>query len=108
MYNLVQDPEIRNLVAMKAFSIPAMGVFSALAFITSTIASPHGGRPMNRRQDGDYFVIRGVTGTGVQPRLEIRNLEKQTEQWNLFILAMDRFQNMNQNDKLSFYKIAGK
>ena len=33
--------------------------------------------------------------------------EKKEDQWNLFLLGLWRFQNMNQKDKLSYYQIAG-
>jgi hypothetical protein len=43
----------------------------------------------------------------VQPRLELRELEKDTETWNMFLLAFARFQAMDQSDKVSYFKVAG-
>ncbi|KAF1973430.1 Di-copper centre-containing protein [Bimuria novae-zelandiae CBS 107.79] len=44
---------------------------------------------------------------GQFPRLEIRELKKNADQWNLFLLAMERFQNKPKNDPMSYYQIAG-
>ena len=61
------------------------------------------------KRDNAYFSVLGVKGLidGTHPRLEIRELEKKEDQWNLFLLGLWRFQNMNQKDKLSYYQIAG-
>lgn len=59
-----------------------------------------------RQGPGSYFAITGPTG-GVQPRLEIRDLEKTGEMWNLYLLAMTEFQAMDQHDIASYYQIAG-
>ena len=44
---------------------------------------------------------------GQYPRLEIRDLKKNADQWNLFLLAMERFQNKPKDDPMSYYQIAG-
>ncbi|OCL02739.1 Di-copper centre-containing protein [Glonium stellatum] len=62
---------------------------------------------MKIRQAGSYFSITGVKVGGVQARLEIRELEQQPEMWNLFLLGLDRYKAMDQNDKLSYFQIAG-
>ncbi|ORX94962.1 hypothetical protein BCR34DRAFT_525763 [Clohesyomyces aquaticus] len=59
-----------------------------------------------RQSPGSYFAITGATG-GVYPRLEIRELEKTGEMWNLYLLAMISFQGTNQDDIASYYQIAG-
>lgn len=61
------------------------------------------------KRDSAHFSVLGVKGLvdGTHPRLEIRDLEKKEDQWNLFLLGLWRFQNMNQKDKLSYYQIAG-
>ncbi|KAF2196129.1 Di-copper centre-containing protein [Delitschia confertaspora ATCC 74209] len=53
-----------------------------------------------------YIKITGVTGT-VQPRLEIRDLKKNADQWNLFLLGMQRFMAKPKSDPLSFYQVTG-
>ena len=64
-----------------------------------------------RRQDGIFSVL-GISGLGVstiQPRLEIRDLERyHPDQWNVFLLGLQRFQSVSQDDKLSYFQIAGK
>jgi tyrosinase len=63
-----------------------------------------------RRQDGGFFSVLGVAGVGGDssyPRLEIRELEKNTDQWNLYLLSLRRLQNVAQSDKLSYYQVAG-
>lgn len=55
-----------------------------------------------------YFSVVGIQGTGVHPRLELRQLEKKPEMWSLFLQALARFQATDQSDQLSFYQVAGK
>lgn len=62
-----------------------------------------------RRQtsSGGYTPVTGITGFGTPPRLEIRQLQKNVDQFNLYILALDRFMKANETDKLSYYQISG-
>jgi hypothetical protein len=56
------------------------------------------------------YPVLGVRGLGVgttHPRLEIRELERNKDQLNVYLLGLQRLQNMAQNDKLSYYQIAG-
>ncbi|GAB7324456.1 hypothetical protein MBLNU13_g08380t2 [Cladosporium sp. NU13] len=67
---------------------------------------------LNRRQSpanssGGYTVVTGIQGTGTQPRLEIRQLEKNPDHWNIYLLGMNRFMRSNQSEKLSYYQVAG-
>lgn len=62
-----------------------------------------------KRQD-EFFSVLGVAGfeeNAVHPRLEIRQLEKDEDQWNVYLLGLRRFQSIAQNDKLSYYQVAG-
>ena len=59
-----------------------------------------------RQGPGSYYAITGATG-GVHPRLEVRELEKTGEMWNLYLLAMRDFQAIDQNVIDSWYQIAG-
>lgn len=52
-------------------------------------------------------VITGITALGVQPRLEIRQLQQNTDQWNIFLLGLARFQATDQSSLTSYYQIAG-
>lgn len=60
-----------------------------------------------RQSSGPYTAVTGVTGFGSQPRLEIRQLEKNVDQFNLYILGLDRFMKADESQKLSYYQIAG-
>jgi tyrosinase len=72
----------------------------------------HAEQWLTRRQSSanssGYTVVTGIQGTGVQPRLEIRQLEKNADQWNVFLLGLNRFMRSNQSEKLSYYQVAGK
>ena len=62
-----------------------------------------------RRQDGIYPVL-GVRGHGLNntaPRLEIRELQRNPDLFNLYLLGLQRWQNTSQDDKLSYFQIAG-
>lgn len=60
------------------------------------------------KADDSYFSVVGVQGTGVHPRQELRELEKDTALWNIFLQAFARFQAMDQSEKVSYYQIAGR
>jgi tyrosinase len=57
--------------------------------------------------DDSYFSVVGIQGTGIYPRQELRELEKDTETWNMFLQAFARFQAMDQDEKISYFQIAG-
>ena len=80
------------------------------AAAASTLASLGHGSPFpsfaERQAPGSYYPITGATG-GVHPRLEIRELQKNAEMYNLFLLALADFQALNQNNIDSYYQIAG-
>jgi tyrosinase len=73
-----------------------------------------------KRDIGPYLAISGVCSTGTNwwgdcdsngrqsyPRLEIRQLARNSDQWNLYLLGMERFQSKDKNDKLSYYQVSG-
>ncbi|KAF1983552.1 Di-copper centre-containing protein [Aulographum hederae CBS 113979] len=51
--------------------------------------------------------VTGAKSGGIQPRLEIRQLMRNADQWNMYLLGLDRMQKMPQNDQFSYYQIAG-
>ena len=61
---------------------------------------------LDKRQTAP-FAVDGVSGSGVQPRLEIRQLMQNANQFNIFILALQAMQQDNQSDFLSYFSIAG-
>ncbi|KAF2685861.1 Di-copper centre-containing protein [Lentithecium fluviatile CBS 122367] len=52
-------------------------------------------------------AIKGAADNGQYPRLEIRELQKKADQWNLYLLAMERFKAKPRNDRMSYYQVAG-
>ena len=98
------------MVGVHSFSTLAAAF---LTFPLSSFASPiqHSSLDLESRQANDYFVVSPVLDGGVQPRLDIRDLERKPENqemWTLFLLALQRLKNVAQSEKLSFYQIAGK
>ncbi|KAM3075779.1 hypothetical protein ACMFMG_007905 [Clarireedia jacksonii] len=64
------------------------------------------GSPFDTR--ASTYAITGVKdSSGVQPRLEIRQLAADSIQFNLFLLAMIDYQAIDQSKINSFYQIAG-
>lgn len=65
---------------------------------------------LHERADTSSFAVTGIPpkGTGPLPkRLEIRQLQQNTTQWNLYLLALNQFVNTDQSTKTSYYQIAG-
>ena len=69
-------------------------------------------KTLPRRQDTTESIVPvlGLPGLGVttvHPRLEIRELQRRPDQFNVYLLGLRRFQNTSQDDKLSYFQIAG-
>ena len=65
-----------------------------------------------KRQSPSPFVVTGVhTGSGpngsVPLRLEVREMERDSTTWTLYILGLDMLQYTNQTEMLSWYQITG-
>jgi tyrosinase len=78
--------------------------------LTTSWASPRHNSALgaiSTRQNAP-FAVTGFFGEGIQPRLEIRDLQQNPDQWNLYILGLQRMQSMDQNDFLSWFQVAGK
>ena len=72
------------------------------------LASPHTPTVDRRQGAGSTIPIVGITEFGVQPRLEIRDLESShPDQWNIYLLGLARFQATDESDELSYYHVAG-
>ena len=97
----------------------ALLAFSFLQIFVPNLASPllrheveevstdlsHG---LRRRQASDGTVaINGIQAYGIQPRLEVRQLEQNADQWNIFLLGLRLFQMTDQTNQTSYYQIAG-
>ena len=95
---------------MKSFvySVAAFTTFLSLLASTQAASNSTDGPSCGvAKADDSYFSVIGVQGTGVHPRQELRELEKDTEMWNIFLQAFARFQAMDQGEKVSYYKVAG-
>ena len=69
------------------------------------------GKSGKTRQANSFHPILGVRGLGidtVHPRLEIRELQQNKDQFNVYLLGLRRLQSVGQYDKFSYYQIAGK
>jgi tyrosinase len=51
--------------------------------------------------------LRGSESDLVCPRVEIRKLERRLDDFNVFLLGLQRLQDVPQDNKLSYYEIAG-
>ncbi|KAI9708383.1 MAG: hypothetical protein M1820_004087 [Bogoriella megaspora] len=98
------------------FSLHLAALTCILAFASSTAVRqrlPHVAEniaePMlkTRQQPSTIPITGASSGNGVQPRLEIRQLQQNADQWNLYMLGLQRMQQANQSDPLSWYQIAG-
>ncbi|GAW18090.1 hypothetical protein ANO14919_075610 [Xylariales sp. No.14919] len=94
-------------------------VLFASIFFSHGLANAHGvkgydyGHRMNLRVNKRDFGQSSIVGSlplvdgQPQPRLEIRDLQKNHDQWNLYILALSWMQYTSQDSPFSFYQIAG-
>jgi tyrosinase len=89
---------------MAVLSRPFFALTAIAALLTPSFAAPL--ENIQVRQ-ADYVAVTGAAVGGVQPRLEIRDVEANKEMFNLLLLAMKRFQDTNQEEKLSYYEISG-
>ena len=72
-------------------------------FFNSELASDSG---IEKRQGGTYAVTGATNSQTTQPRLEMRTLQQNADQWNLFLLAMQDFKGADQTLIDSYYTIA--
>src|SRR6201986_4837686 len=52
------------------------------------------------------FAVTGVLTNSISPRLEIRQLAANTDQFNFFLLAMQTLQQRNETFFLSYYQLS--
>jgi tyrosinase len=67
---------------------------------------------LHERQNNPTLPIIGAplsgTNGAIPQRIEIRKLQKNTDLWTLYLLALDMMQHTDQNSPTSWYQIAGK
>jgi hypothetical protein len=97
-----------------------VALFLLSSFLTGSLATSyhrrvHTGKQtktLSRRQNTTEPIlpVLGLPGLGittVYPRLEIRELQRSPDQFNVYLIGLRRFQNTSQDDKLSYFQIAG-
>lgn len=96
------------MIVFSTLAAIAAASSNLLSFATATPISPE--ESIHTRQDS-YYILQPLTDGGVQPRLEIREMERNPayrEVWALFLLAVERLKVTDQQSKTSFYGIAGR
>ncbi|KAI4093348.1 MAG: hypothetical protein LQ344_002936 [Seirophora lacunosa] len=98
----------------RTFSSANLGNFqqSLLAFLTLFRRAPVNNNQDTqgkfRRQAGSFAITGAPVIDGQIPqRLEIRQLRKNQPQWNLYLLALNRFEQMDHSDVRSYYQLSG-
>lgn len=109
-------------LATNMFAKPAQWLFLALLFLVS-LANAAAVQPapplhqhqvdelrelrksanlLGRRQSSNtnFTIVQGVQDTSPQPRLEMRELEKNADQWNIFMLGLNRWMKTNESEKV--------
>ncbi|KAF1994001.1 Di-copper centre-containing protein [Amniculicola lignicola CBS 123094] len=64
-------------------------------------------RELQKRANNVWIMGVPTMWSGLGTRKEIRELKKNADQWNLYLLGMERFQAKSHSDRLSYYQIAG-
>jgi tyrosinase len=87
-------------------------IFHFLCTSASTIPVPHVVENLinnlGARQANTPFAVTGVKMGQILPRLELRNLQANyPDQFNVYLLGLQRLQQVNQSDMLSHFKLAG-
>jgi hypothetical protein len=88
------------------------------ALVVGVLPSPAYSTIAPRRSETDrqafelaIHPVLGVRRLGIDaiyPRLEIRELERNKDQFNVYMLGLQRLQNIPQEDEFSYYQIAGR
>ncbi|KAI4729290.1 Di-copper centre-containing protein [Aureobasidium sp. EXF-10728] len=63
---------------------------------------------LETRQSTGKIPVTGIKGNGIQPRMELQTMQAQyPDMFNVFLLGLRSFMQMDQSDPLSYYQIAG-
>ncbi|KAI9754063.1 MAG: hypothetical protein M4579_004883 [Chaenotheca gracillima] len=91
-------------------AIDGLRLFS-IAFLFISLSVSFSLPDLSLRASTSYGITGIQSGRGnndsVPFRLEIRQLQQNADQWNLYLLGLARFQSVDQAELLSFYKVAG-
>ncbi|PSN64506.1 Di-copper centre-containing protein [Corynespora cassiicola Philippines] len=104
MPSWVQSGVHRLLFIVASFPSTSFTLPLSLDFLEDSFAQP------DSEPKPELYAVQGIPGFGdttPHPRLEIRELQKNADQWNIYLLGLQRFQSMSQSEMLSYYQIAG-
>ncbi|TVY83497.1 Tyrosinase [Lachnellula suecica] len=100
----------RNGTVVSNVTILGTGTTSTSSTPTPS-TNPYGRPNYVRPRDtapASFFAVTGANASGSVPlRQEVRDLQKDSTMWTLYILALDMFQYTNQSEQLSWYQVAG-
>lgn len=87
---------------MVQFQYPLLVLFASASAVSARPAYV-------RRQvtNTSFIAVTGASQGGVQPRLEVHDLQEDADQWNIYLLALQSFQQTDPSDPISWYQIAG-
>ncbi|KAF2155064.1 Di-copper centre-containing protein [Myriangium duriaei CBS 260.36] len=86
------------------FTTALSGAFVAAASVVDAVGIPE----IHAKKQTQTTVVTGVTGNGVQQRVELRTMQQNNpDQFSLYIQGLREFMNVDQSDPLSYYQIAG-
>lgn len=107
MTNMMQFPRFYRHVVSAILILPCATIALTSPLLRHEVYNAAiAGSGLTRRQS-ETVVVTGIKTFGVQSRQEIRQLQKNADQWNIFLLGMKRFQETDQSDMKSYYQIAG-
>lgn len=96
---------------MLLFKAVLAGLAALSSAVSATELIPNLGERIAHELETRQTNILAVTGVrtnaGVHPRLELGDLMRNWDQANLYLLGLQRMQNMPQNHPLSYFQIAG-
>lgn len=84
-----------------------MAIMCSLYFIYSLLVALNVRNLFSAVVAGQTIAITGVQNGVVSPRLEIRQLQQNSEMFNIYLLALGALQQIDSSDNLSYYQIAG-
>lgn len=99
-----------NVEGRPATDPPANAANSPLVPDQRSTERPPGLTPRADAPNAPSFaVLQGQPNlpNSVQQRLSIQTLQKNDQQWHLYVLALNRLQDVDQSQKLSYYQVAG-
>lgn len=83
------------------------GVLSLATCVFATPLSENYPHLFPRQNGAERYIVQGVNDGVIGVRLELRELQANQPQWNLYLLGLQRMQAADQRDPFSWYQIMG-